>query len=206
MPFPSDKDELRKRFRRLRRQILPADAKTQAEKIIEILFNWQPFSAADRIACYVSFGDELDTRALIDKMIGASKTVCVPKVAGTEIVLKQIRVPEQDLVPGFFNIPEPAQNCQTVDPAFPQIHIVPALAFDRHGNRLGYGRGFYDRFLKQIDPNARAVVIGYDCQFCDSVPADENDCPLQFFATPSRGIVPAANPALRGFRSSPMKD
>lgn len=183
------KFELRKTLRAQRRSLVPADAQNQAKILLKHLLDWQFFKRANCIATYVSFADELETHTLINTILKLGKTLCVPRVNGNNLELCQIRVPAEELVPGAFNILEPSKNCPEIAPAFPQLHIVPALAFDANGNRLGYGRGFYDRLLEKIAPNAITLGIGYDFQLQKSVPAETHDKRLNFVATPTRGII-----------------
>lgn len=192
MAFPQTKAELRKIFAGKRKKNIPAEAVLQAAVLIEKICAWEPFSSAECAAVYVSFGAEFPTRELIRRALASGKIVCVPRVDGENLRLFKIRVPEKDLEPGAFGILEPKKSCEEIPAAFPKIHIVPALAFDLCGNRLGYGKGFYDRFLKSVPAETVKLVVGYDFQLTEILPAEKTDVPATHFATPARGIVPAS--------------
>ena len=79
----------------------------------------------------------------------------------------------EDLVPGFMDIPEPTASCEPVDPQEVDLVLVPGVAFDRQGNRLGYGGGYYDRFLQQCA--APRVALAFATQLVDHVPTEPHD-------------------------------
>jgi 5-formyltetrahydrofolate cyclo-ligase len=146
------------------------------------------YAAAQRVMLYVSLPDEVHTRPLIHAAIVAGKLVYVPKVDHKVRPLKICRLRDLgQLRPGALNIPEP-EATETVQPAQLDFVLVPGRVFDCHGNRIGRGGGYYDRFL--ANPALRAVRVGlaFDCQFCDGIPVHLGDYPLRFIVTES-GVV-----------------
>lgn len=122
--------------------------------IIERVLGQPEIAACDLLLCYCSIGSEVDTRALIEAMIGRGAAVALPRCGTDDQGARRLwwhRVMSlDDLVSGAYGIPEPPNMASTeVEPAAyaHAVAIVPGLAFDAHGCRLGYGGGYYDRFL-----------------------------------------------------------
>lgn len=180
-PPTEEKNMLRARMRALRRS-LPADqAAAMARRARERLLASSLWSGAHSVALYVSLPDELDTAPLLDAAWAQGKALFLPRVRQQHPGLMDF-VAVQDrsqLRPGPFHLLEPLDRL----PGFgasdagrsfaPDMVIVPALAFDRHGRRLGFGGGYYDRFLhalRQPDGTARCALVGlcYACQLLDS--------------------------------------
>ena len=90
----------------------------------------------------------------------------------------------KDLLPGKFGILEPSENCVKVDASEIDLTLVPGLAFDQYRNRLGRGRGFYDRWLMQL--SGKRIGVGFDYQLVDTVPTEPHDIQLDLIALPSR--------------------
>ena len=120
---------------------------------------------------YVSLKNEVDTIKLIKHSLEREKKVAVPKCEGNYIVFYYINNLE-DLKEGSFNILEPKAN-QMVKDFNNSICIVPGIAFDKQNNRIGYGKGFYDRFLK--DYKGIKIGLTYKECICDKIDVDEND-------------------------------
>jgi len=139
---------------------------------------------AKAVLLYYPHKNEVDTKPIIGKLLQEGKiTVCLPKVVGQNIVPVKVNSLSQ-LKEGYAGIKEPeGQPCpvEEID-----LVVVPAVAFDRKGQRLGYGKGFYDRFLKETD--ALKVGLAYDFQVVDSLPAEEHDEPVDLIITPT-GII-----------------
>ena len=141
---------------------------------------------AKSILLYSAFRSEVDTDELCKALLHDGKTVCVPLAKPVEKDIVPIVVDKEDfpLQPGYHGIPEPkwcagkvftAQNLDIV--------VVPGLLFDSRGNRLGYGGGFYDRFLANKAPQALRVGLAYSCQLADSIPAHRHDMRMDILVT-----------------------
>ncbi len=149
------------------------------------------FQLAPRIHVYLSAPDEIETWPFIEYAWGTGKEVVVPRViTGNERTLEHVVLTRQTpLAPGPFGIREPARSeTEGVVPSenFTEhdVVLVPLLAFERNGHRLGYGKGFYDTFLR----NCRAVRIGlaYEFQRATHLPVEEHDVALDRVATNER--------------------
>lgn len=141
------------------------------------------FMLADRILIYNSLPDELSTREFIDKW-SPRKHFFLPRVNGVNLELLPYERTRLHL--GAFHIEEPDGN-DIADPDSMELIIVPSVALDPSGNRLGRGRGFYDRLLAQT--RATTLGVGYDFQFiADGLPADPHDVPLDMIITETHVI------------------
>lgn len=142
-----DKKELRRRFLAERAALGAADKHTIDAEITRQVLESEAFRRAACIFVYVSTQQEIDTRALLCAALDAGKTVCVPLCgAAGEMTARQISSLDA-LRPGAYGIDEPDRFAREISPEQIDLVVVPALACDRNGYRLGYGGGYYDRFL-----------------------------------------------------------
>ena len=137
------------------------------------------FCQAERIMAYADYNHEVMTGFLIEEAWKSGKEVAVPKVVGKDMVFYKLTDFKQ-LAPGYFGIPEPSQG-EIVhwDQA---LMIMPGVAFDRKNNRVGYGGGFYDRFLEK-NPDILRVAVAFDFQILDQVPVWPTDIRPQIIVT-----------------------
>lgn len=132
---------------------------------------------------YHSLPDELSTHSFLRKW-GKKKKFFLPRVNGVNLEI--LPYEESRLELGAFHIEEPTGN-DTVSPDMLELIVVPAVAYDRRGNRLGRGKGFYDRLLAET--RATKVGVGFEFQILDSVPTEEHDVPMDIVISPSGCIV-----------------
>jgi len=184
-----DKASLRKDILSIRDRI-PLAVKEIKDKSIEAhLFNLNEFNSAKTISFFASFRSEVDTLGMIKKSLDAGITVVLPRVEGRELVLYQIKG-LHELVPVHMGIPEPSVltddrkiNVNDVDAI-----IIPGAAFDETGNRIGYGGGFYDRMLAQLQKPVPIIAPTYEEQVIKSVPTDPHDRKVNIIVTDIREI------------------
>jgi len=163
------KQNLREQYKKLRDEkdalaAAVADAKI-LEKLLEISQNFKT------IFCYVAFGSEVPTYAYIQKVLAQGKTVCVPFLENDEMLAVQIHTLKK-LKPNRFGILEPASSQNLIEKSKIELAVVPMLAFYQK-SRLGFGGGFYDRFLKNCP--ARKVGIAYSFQQTKMPFAEKHD-------------------------------
>ena len=151
---------------------------------------------ASTVMIFASFRTEIDTDPLIAWALGAGKTVALPRIAGPRKMLA-FRVDDvrQDLEPGTWDIPEPTQACEPVDPGDIDAVVVPGAAFDCDGHRCGYGGGFYDNFLPQTREDVPRVALAFEAQIVDELPCEAHDLPVTVIVTEDRVIRPGEAPA-----------
>ncbi|MBR5387682.1 MAG: 5-formyltetrahydrofolate cyclo-ligase [Clostridiales bacterium] len=137
------------------------------------------YDKARVIAVYKAVGGELPCDALAAYFKNAGKKTVYPRVKGDDMEFVEVRNPSKDLVPGAFGIPEPAQALQPFDNEKIDIVILPGIAFDQEGNRLGQGKGYYDRWLSSFPQDKRPLLIGVCMQFqlMSEVPVISSDIP-----------------------------
>jgi 5-formyltetrahydrofolate cyclo-ligase len=184
-----DKASLRKEILAKRDSIPPAVKKIKDREIEARLFNLPEFKTAKTISFFASFRSEVDTVSMIRRSLEAGITVVLPRVEGRDLVLYQIKG-MHELVPGCWDIPEPSVvtedrkiNANSVDTI-----IIPGAAFDETGNRIGYGGGFYDRLLAQLQKPVPIIAPTYEEQVIESVPTDSHDKKVNIIVTDKREI------------------
>lgn len=173
------KQELRKYMRQLKAQHESGDG-----SLIQFLFrNGIREPSPDSLLLYHALPDEVPTQELMDQLIAEGKTVVLPKViSDTDMELRRY-TGRQDLQQGAFGILEPTGELFT-DYDSIDVAIIPGMAFDRDGHRLGRGKGYYDRFLSRV-PYLYKIGLCYDWQIVDHVPTDEHDVQMDEVVTVS---------------------
>lgn len=182
------KNELRRTLGAVRRA-LPADARALRDRAIcGSTVALAPFAGARTLAAYSAVRGEVDPRPIVERAWELGQTVALPRVdraAGT--LGWYVHTPDRPLREGAFGIGEPGPDAPEVDPATIDLVLVPAVAYDAHGNRLGQGMGFYDRALPEL---VRAVRIGlaFDFQLAAELPHDPHDAPVDWVVTDKQVI------------------
>ena len=164
------KEILRKEIREKINQLSEEEKHFQSTEIFKKLENLPEFRYANVILMYWSLPNEVETHDFIEKW-SVSKTILLPCVEDNHLVLKHYR-DNFCLSVGKFNICEPTTE-EFLDYSKIDLCIIPGLAFDKHGIRLGKGKGFYDKFLSNI--NVMKVGVCFDVQLIESVPHDDWD-------------------------------
>jgi 5-formyltetrahydrofolate cyclo-ligase len=145
------------------------------------------FQAARVISAYVGVGAEVPTVPLIEQVFSRGQSVAVPWVEAGSLYLTSIGSLD-DLVAAPFGLLEPTaalkqEPDRRILPERVQLYLVPGLAFDREGGRLGHGRGYYDRLLRAAGPDPYRVGLGFECQLIDRVPMTARDEPMDVVVT-----------------------
>ena len=164
-----DKKELRTLIKALKKQHTPDELDRQSEIICKKIEQHPDFINAKRVMLYNALPDEVRTAYLIDRWRD-KKTIVLPTVVGDDIIPVALDS-NTGFAVGDFNILEP-QN-KPYEGSF-DIIIVPGVAFDPQGNRMGRGKGYYDRFLVKY-PNVKKIGICFDFQLVESIPAEPHD-------------------------------
>lgn len=155
------------------------------------LYKLDEYKNARCVFAYVSYNQEVRTRGLIEHALADGKRVAVPRVYGDIMRFKYISS-INDLQPGYMGIPEPSDDLECADDREEQVlMIMPGLAFDEAGNRVGYGRGYYDRYLtKNNKTRYTKVALAYDFQIVDSIEADAFDVKTDILiGAPSHRVI-----------------
>ena len=168
-----NKKDLRAFIRMQKGMFSVEQLQNMSDDIIRRLMAHPRIKNANTILMYYSLDDEVNTHAAVDQLVSQGKRVLLPAViSDTEMELRCYEGPK-DLVGGFFHIMEPIGKTFT-DYSQIEVAVVPGMGFDSRCNRLGRGKGYYDRFLPKI-PNAYKIGICFDFQKMPGIPADVND-------------------------------
>ena len=170
-----DKKALRGQIREKKRAMSSEEIQTASEKLGEMLFATELFQEADTIYGYLPYNQEVRTTFMLEYALRQGKKVAVPKIFGDEmrfIYLDDLSKVEK----GYSGIPEPvADGPEARDEK--ALVLVPGLAFDGKGNRMGYGGGFYDKFFAR-EPEHPTIALCYAFQMLPEIPAGEYDVPV----------------------------
>ncbi len=173
-------DELKRRKKALRREvrarrdaITPEERAAKSAAIAERTVQLPEIGGARTILAFSSFGSEVDTAPLIELLVSGGRRVALPRVAGRDVEVVAYR-PGDPTQPAPFGAMEPVGGL-VVPPEEVDVMITPGLAFDRHGNRAGYGGGFYDRLFRRARPDVVKVAVAFSIQLVDDVPAGPAD-------------------------------
>jgi 5-formyltetrahydrofolate cyclo-ligase len=187
--LPERKQLLRVELLARRRAITDEERIEMDRLILGSLLSLPEFAACSVLLCYVSAKGEPDTLLLLRSALAQGKTVAVPRCGpGGRLDFYRIRNLDE-LKSGTFGIPEPKPSDRTLMKSFPadSLCVVPALSFDRSGSRLGYGKGYYDRFLDRF--GGRTAGVCYSVLLGDTpLPAEQHDRPVSLVVT-DRGVV-----------------
>ncbi len=178
-----DKSSFRKETLARRKEIYSAD--TDA-KIIDLFLNSDLYKKADWIMAYVSFGTEINTHDFIKKALADGKHIVVPicNTADHTITLSELINFPDDLEDGHYGILEVRKEClRIVDPKQLDLVMVPGCAFSPSGHRMGFGGGYYDRFLETISDDCVTVALVREDFIFDEIPMEEHDKSVQFMVT-----------------------
>ena len=184
------KRALRARILRQRDAIPAAALAAASASIAAALAARDDFVSSRSVLLTLPFGSEWDTRALLAAALAQSKTVALPRVnpASRMLEICAITHVENDAAPGYRGIPEPGAHCPMLDVASIDWVLVPGLAFDAAGGRMGYGGGYYDRLLPLLRNDARRIGGAFELQLVDRVPAASHDVPIDAVVTETRTV------------------
>ena len=189
-PSSNAKAALREQIRARLKAISTAAREAASTKLCSHLQENEAWSKARSVLFFASMADEPDVWPLLAEALQAGKLVALPRFDPEKknYAACQIRSLAEDVVSGQFGIREPHNSC----PALPlnrlDLILVPGIAFDLHGRRLGRGKGFYDQLL--ADVRGTTCGVAFDEQIVAAIPMEPHDIPLNCILTPTRWIKP----------------
>ena len=170
-----DKKALRQEIRRKKQAMTPEQIAKASSCLAQQFFQTDAYRQAQTLYGYLPYNQEVRTVPILEQAIRDGKRVAVPKVCGDRMDF--IYISDLSAVEiGYCGIPEPVANGPVGDDPKALV-LMPGLAFDKNGNRMGYGGGFYDKFLAQ-EPEHPTVALCYAFQMVDSIPTDSYDIPV----------------------------
>jgi 5-formyltetrahydrofolate cyclo-ligase len=190
-PLREAKQALRARVAAARDALDPAWREQASQALVRRIAALPSFRAAATVLLTAPFRSEWNTLPLIETALAAGKTVALPRVdePARMLVLNRIRDTHLDIVQGWRGVPEPAPGCERVDVQAIDWVLVPGVAFDRSGARIGYGGGYYDRLLPLLPPRASRVAGAFSAQIVDDVPSAPHDITMDTVVTEDRVIA-----------------
>lgn len=182
------KERFRDKYKLIRNRLSQTYRNSANQKIFRNFFKLlRNFPQIQNIGIYVSAGTEVNTIKILNHLLALKKNVAAPKVNPQNRSLKFLRLKHglKDCRLGHYNILEPYSKCAEISPDKLELVLVPGIAFDFRGYRLGYGKGFYDRFLRKIS-SGLSVGLAYEKSFVKVLPHDFKDLPVQCVITEKR--------------------
>ena len=167
-----DKSAIRREIRLKKQALTPEQIEKASEALTEQFCNHPLYYEAKTLFAYLSYNQEVRTEGLIQRAWADGKTVAVPKVIQDEMVFVLLEKGDP-IAEGYKGIPEPIKETPVTDPT--ALVLLPGLAFDPQGHRLGYGGGFYDRFLSK-EPHP-TIALCFDFQMLNHLEVEEHDLP-----------------------------
>lgn len=182
------KAEIRALARQQRRDLADKDRRSLA--IARRFLELSQYAGAETVLVYMHIRDEVRTTDLVTQALQTGKKVVVPYCVGDDLKLFLL-ADRAELSAGTLGIPEPKESLRSraerqVAPEELDLLAVPGLAFDRSGGRVGHGRGYFDRLLRHLRPDACSIGLAFECQLFDRVPMDSHDVPLDGIVTEER--------------------
>ncbi len=188
------KKEIRQAIRRRANDFDLADFQRAGTKIAAICdaLLWRHLHP-DMVMCYVSKRGEAPTHDIIRACLIRGKRICVPLVEPESMTISASELENfsSDLRPGCAGILEPRDTCfRPVSPSDIDVHLIPGMAFDPKGGRLGHGAGCYDRFLAECGEESIYIGVAFSWQLIEDVPSEDHDIPMDWIIT-DEGLIPA---------------
>ncbi len=160
-----------------------------SEMIQARVLNMNEFASAKTVAAYYPIGSEVSTLKILSSVLQLNKHLALPRVEDeTTMILAEVRDLEKDLEVGRYNIMEPKNHCSRISKM--DLVLVPGIAWDEDGHRLGYGKGYYDRYLANLQ--TVSVGLAYDFQVLEDIPHGRNDFRVNLIVT-GKCVIKARN-------------
>lgn len=187
-----NKKELRRLILSRRESLSTAEVEEKSRAITFRLLAMPVFQQAKTVMAYIQFRREVQTTAIIAAALQAGKRVAVPvtDTVGKRLIPSLLCDPERDLAPGAYGILEPKP--EAIRPLVAgeiDLVLVPGVVFDLHCNRIGYGGGYYDRFLPSTGKNCCWLALAFELQLVERIPVEEFDLPVHMVVTEERVLV-----------------
>ena len=183
----SSKKEIRAEVKRRRREATAEQIRENSDAICKKFLGLPEYKNAEVVFAYMDCKNEVETKKVIEQCWKDGKTIAVPKVFG-EIMKYYVITSYDDLEEGYFGIPEPKHESLQEIVCEDGIMILPGVAFDVSRHRVGYGGGFYDRYL-EAHPDMKKIAFAFEFQVFEEVPFEEFDRQLEKIITEKRIII-----------------
>lgn len=183
------KSKIRKRILNVRNNMSKEDVKKNSNAIMDKITGLDIYKQSKVVFIYMDFKNEVMTSNLIKRMLSEKKRVVIPYTDSINTVLIPSEITkESDLKQNSFGYFEPKSilpvNIEEID-----LVIVPGVVFDKNLNRIGFGKGYYDKILNRLKPSAKKVALAHDFQVLEDIPAEEHDVKMDMIIT-EKNIYP----------------
>ena len=185
------KSEIRRDTLAIRNSLTKKERAKKSAAIMDRLFGFANFMESRIVLFYMSHKGEVDTEPMVRKSLEIEKVVALPLVATQkkEIVPYKVNDLDQDVRPGYLGIREPIiERCKEIPSEYINLAIIPGVAFDERGGRIGHGTGCYDRFIPKLDITTRKVALAFECQIVPQIPMEPHDRYTDILITENRII------------------
>ncbi len=186
-----DKKKIREEVLARRKKGTTPQRVLKSADILQKLFELEIMAGAKWLHFYCSAGSEVETSGMIAHAIGSGLRVSVPwmDVQANHLVLSEVLDPTRDLSPNLAGIPEPKEDAfRPVSLEAMDLFVIPGVAFDEKGGRLGKGKGYYDRLLSSMAGRKPVVALAFESQMVPEVPMEEHDIRVDWVITEKRSI------------------
>ena len=187
MKNKNNKEKLRKKMIKKRKNTFQNNGLEKSKKIKRKILSLNEIQEAENIMIYVSYRSEVNTDDLIISLLHNNKNVFAPYCIKEEKKMEIVKIndPNKDLKKDSYGIKEPVKSLRNnkKDPKILDAVIVPAVAFSKKGYRIGYGGGYYDRFLPRLNDQAISIGINYNEMIFNSVPTEDHDLAVDLLVT-----------------------
>lgn len=170
-----EKKDIRKKILKARESLSEREAAEWSQAVCKRLYEMADLKQTEWIYGYMPIRREVNIRPLLERLLKEGKKLALPRVCGDAMEFYQIHSFE-DLEEGSFHVLEPKAGCQRVEAD--GLVLVPGVVFDKKGGRIGYGKGYYDKYFAQHSQSLQKIGIGYTIQIIDTIPTTLLDIPL----------------------------
>jgi 5-formyltetrahydrofolate cyclo-ligase len=183
-----EKEKLRKEMLHIRKQLKKTDIEIMSETMLKKVLEMELYKNSEFVLSYINFGNEPITTAFIETCIKDEKRVAAPCILNLQSPCRMASMEifdlKDDLEVGTFGILEPKKKyAEEINPKKIDLAIVPAIVFDKEMNRIGYGAGYYDEYLKLLSPDCIKIGLAFDFQVKEKIPCDEHDIKMDIIVT-----------------------
>ena len=185
-----NKKNTRVNILKIREALIEEDHDLKDNIIFEKLYNLDLYKKSDNIFVYINYKDEINTKKFINKALEEGKKIYVPKIYRDTRTMKAIFINSLDnLEKNSMGILEPKDDTLVIDKKDIDLIIVPGAVFDKSFNRIGYGGGYYDRYLEEIREKDNKIALAYDFQIIDEIEAEDHDIKMDYIITDKRILI-----------------
>lgn len=175
---------------KIREALIEEDHDLKDNIIFDKLYNLDLYKNSNNIFVYINYKDEINTKRFINKALEDGKKIYVPKIYRDTRTMKAIFINSLDnLEKNSMGILEPNDDTLVINKKDIDLIIVPGAVFDKSFNRIGYGGGYYDKYLEEIREKDNKIALAYDFQIIDEIEAEDHDIKMDYIITDKRILI-----------------